>query len=95
MGFEGSVGLTFPLNCFFVLGTEPKSKPRPSKNERVSHPEELSPEEQDRFLGVDVVEWYYPFLRTRQEKKCERIGHPPQTFLEGASNRAAELFCVS
>jgi hypothetical protein len=49
-----------------------KSKPRPFKTERVGHPEKPN-----QFLGVDVLEWYHATVRIRQQKKCERVGHPP------------------
>ena len=32
-------------------------KPRPFKNERFGHPQEPN-----QFLGVDVLEWYYPLV---------------------------------
>ena len=72
MGFEGSVGLKFPSNEFVSCGTEEKSKPRPFKSERVGHPEKPN-----QSLGVDVLEWYHATVRIRQQKKCERVGHPP------------------
>src|SRR6266705_4567696 len=40
--------------------------------ERVGHPEKLN-----QSLGVDVLEWYHAIVNARQQKKCERVGHPP------------------
>src|SRR5713101_8174335 len=34
-------------------------------------------EKLNQFLGVDVLEWYHPIVNARQQKKCERLGHPP------------------
>jgi hypothetical protein len=56
----------------FVSHGEEKSKPRPFKPERVGHPERLN-----QFLRVDVLEWYHPTVGARQQKKNERVGHPP------------------
>jgi hypothetical protein len=63
----------FLSNEFVTRGTQEKSKPRPFKAERVGHPERLN-----QFLGVDVLEWYNPTVRTCQYKTRERVGHPPQ-----------------
>jgi hypothetical protein len=54
-------------------GRKEKSKPRPFETERVGHPEKL-----DQFLGVDVLEWYHLSVSSRQQKKYERVGHPPK-----------------
>ena len=66
--------MTVPVvaNEFVGHGTKEKSKPRPSKNERVGHPEK-----RDQFLGVDVLEWYHAIVIARQQKKRERVAHPP------------------
>jgi hypothetical protein len=40
--------------------------------ERVGHPEKLN-----QSPGVDVLEWYHPTVSVRQQKKRERVGHPP------------------
>jgi len=47
--------------------------PDPLKAERVGHPER-----QKQFLGVDVLEWYHAIVRVRQQKKRQRLGHPPK-----------------
>jgi hypothetical protein len=54
-------------------GTQEKSKPRPFKNERVGHPEKLN-----QFLGVDVLEWYHPYVGCRQEEKMRKGGPPAE-----------------
>jgi hypothetical protein len=59
-------------NEFVGHGTKESSKPRPFRTERVGHPEKLN-----QFPGVDVLEWYHSTLRVRQQKKRERVGHPP------------------
>jgi hypothetical protein len=64
----------------YNYGNSDKSKPRPSKSERVGHPEKQSPEKLNQFLGVDVLEWYHPIVSVRQQKKYERVGHPPQHY---------------
>ena len=61
-------------NEFVGHGAHEKSKPRPFKPERVGHPERLN-----EFLSVDVLEWYHPIATTRQQKKCEKVDHPPKT----------------
>jgi hypothetical protein len=66
------VGLTFLSNEFPGHARQEKSKSRPSKNERVGHPEELK-----QFLGVDVLEWYHSTVQKYQQEKRERVGHPP------------------
>jgi hypothetical protein len=53
-----------------------KSKPRPSKNERVGHPEVLTRKKQGQFLSENVQEWYHSTVRTCQQKS-ERVCHPP------------------
>jgi hypothetical protein len=53
-------------NEFVGHGRKEKSKPRPFKSERVGHPEKLN-----QFLGVDVLEWYYPTVRIRQVKNAK------------------------
>jgi hypothetical protein len=50
---------------------EPQNRD-PFETERVGHPERLNPS-----LGVDVLEWYHPMVRARQQKKHESVGHPP------------------
>jgi hypothetical protein len=47
--------------------------PDPLNPERVGHPENLN-----QSLGVDVLEWYHPIVRPRQQKKHKRVGHPPE-----------------
>jgi hypothetical protein len=59
-------------NEFVGHGTKLKSKPRPFKTERVGHPEKLN-----QSLGVDVLEWYHLIVSVRQQKRGERVGHPP------------------
>jgi hypothetical protein len=59
-------------NEFVGHGNSEKSKPRPSKSERVGHPERQSPEKQNRFLSKDVQEWYHPTVRLCQQKKAKR-----------------------
>src|SRR6266581_3189925 len=59
-------------NGFVGHRRKEKSKPRPFKTERVGHPERLN-----QSLGDDVLEWYHPIVNARQQKKCERVGHPP------------------
>ena len=49
------------------------SKPRPFKSEMVGHPQQPS-----QFLGVDVLEWYHPLVRVREEKKNERVARPAE-----------------
>jgi hypothetical protein len=44
-------------NEFVGHESSDKSKPRPSKNERVGHPEQQSPEKQNQSLSKDVQEW--------------------------------------
>jgi hypothetical protein len=46
-----------------------------ASTERVGHPEKLS-----QSLGVDVLGWYHPIVRVRQQKKHEMVGHPPRLF---------------
>jgi hypothetical protein len=60
-------------NQFLSHWMAEKSKPRPFKPERVGHPEKLN-----QSLGVDVLEWYHPIVRVSQQKKYERVGHPPK-----------------
>jgi hypothetical protein len=55
VSFEGSVVLIFLSNEFVSHGTKENSKPRPSKNERVGHPEKPNPERQNKFLGDNVL----------------------------------------
>jgi hypothetical protein len=69
---EGAEGLVFLSNEFVGHGRNEKSIPRPFGNERVGHPEKLN-----QSLGDDVLEWYHPCTWCRQEKKRERVGHPP------------------
>src|ERR1700680_4717928 len=66
--------MTVPVvaNEFVGHGTKEKSKPRTSKNERGGHPGK-----RDQFLGVDVLEWYHAIVIARQQKKRERVAHPP------------------
>ena len=59
-------------NGFVGHGRQEKSKPRPSKPERVGHPEK-----QNQFLSIDVLEWYHAVVRARQAEKRRRVGHPP------------------
>jgi hypothetical protein len=58
-------------NEFVDHEMEEKSKPRPSKPERVGHPEELN-----QSLGVDVLQWYHPNVICRQVEDS-RKGAPP------------------
>src|SRR5579863_5132102 len=50
----------------WAMETLQKSKPRPFKPERVGHPEK-----QNRSPGVDVLEWYHPAVRVRQEENAK------------------------
>jgi hypothetical protein len=59
--------------------------PDPLKPERVGHPENLI-----QSLGVYVLEWYHPTVSVRQQKKRERVGHPPFSKL---SWRPLHAFC--
>jgi hypothetical protein len=49
-----------------------RKNPDPFEPERVGHPER-----QNQFHGVDVLEWYHPIVRDRQQKKRKRVCHPP------------------
>ncbi len=46
--------------------------PDPFETERVSQPEKP-----DQSLVVDVLEWYHSTLRVGQQKKREKVIHPP------------------
>jgi hypothetical protein len=78
-------------NEFVGHGTKEKSKPRPSKSERVGHPEGQSPETLSQFLGVDVLEWYYPIVSARQQGKTQK-GGPPAGHPEGQSPETLSQF---
>jgi hypothetical protein len=67
-------------NEFVGHGTKQKSKPRPFKTERAGHPEK-----RNQSLGVDVLEWYYPIVRVRQQNKHLRVGHPPRGSVQYSS----------
>src|SRR6202035_2093118 len=45
------------------------------------------PEKPNRFLHVNVLEWYHPPGSVRQQKKREKVGHPPNdaTYFAGHS----------
>src|SRR5713101_6389399 len=65
--------------------------PDPLKPERVGHPEKLN-----QSLSVDVLEWYHPIVSVRQQKRGERVGHPPAARLiwvrvKSASANAREI----
>jgi hypothetical protein len=76
---EMQMPLTVVADEFVGHGEQGKSKPRPFKSQRVGHPER-----QKQFLGVDVLEWYHAIVRVRQQKKRQRLGHPPG-WLSGAA----------
>ena len=59
-------------NQFLAMERREHQNPDPSKTGRVGHPERPN-----QSLGVDVPEWYDPTVSVRQQKKCERVGHPP------------------
>jgi hypothetical protein len=63
-------------NEFVGHGNQEESKPRPSKSERVGHPEEQSPKKQSQYRRVDVLKWYHPTVRAVDRKMRERVGHP-------------------
>jgi hypothetical protein len=46
--------------------------PDPFETERVGHPKKPN-----QSLGVEVLRWYYPNRSTLQQRKRERVGHPP------------------
>jgi hypothetical protein len=71
------MAVSIVANEFVGHESSHKSKPRPSKNERVGHPEVPTPEKQGQFLRENVQEWYYLTLRRCQQEKRERVGHPP------------------
>jgi hypothetical protein len=55
------------------MASKGSQNPDPLKAKRVGHPER-----QKQFLGVDVLEWYHAIVRVRQQKKRQRLGHPPK-----------------
>jgi len=70
-GDEMQMAAPVMTNEFMGHGTKEKSKPRPFKTERVGHPEKLN-----RFLRIDVLEWYHPCACCRQEEKTRKGGPP-------------------
>ena len=70
-GNEMEMAASVVANEFVGHGT---STPRPFKTERVGHPEKLN-----RFLSVDVLEWYHPTVDCGQEEK-KRKGAPPANY---------------
>ncbi len=73
---EMQMAASIVANEFVGHESSHKSKPRPSKNERVGHPEVLTPEKQRQSLSENVQEWYYLTMRRCQQEKRERVGHP-------------------
>jgi hypothetical protein len=63
-------------NEFVGHGNQEESRPRPSKSERVGHPEEQSPKKQSQYRRVDLLKWYAPTVRAVDRKMRERVGHP-------------------
>jgi ubiquinone/menaquinone biosynthesis C-methylase UbiE len=58
-------------------GNSGKSKPRPSKCERVGHPERQSPEKQNQFISKDVQERYHSTVRPCQQKRAKGCATRP------------------
>jgi hypothetical protein len=84
-GNEMQMAATVVANKLVGHGRQEKSKPRPFKTERVGHPERLN-----QFLRVDVLEWYHPIVKARQQKKCERVRRPPFAKLQLAIDGGSE-----
>jgi hypothetical protein len=59
-------------NEFVGHGNSDESNPRPSKYERVGHPQRQCPEEQNQFLSKDVQEWYHSTVRPCQQEREKR-----------------------
>jgi hypothetical protein len=70
-GDEMQMAAPVVANEFVGHESSDKSKARPSKNERVGHPERQSPEKQNQFLSKDVQEWYYSTVRPCQQKRAK------------------------
>jgi hypothetical protein len=66
--------LTIVADEFVGHGEQGKSNPRPFKSQK-GRP----PGRQRQSLGVDVLEWYHAIVRGRQQKKRQRVGHPPKS----------------
>jgi hypothetical protein len=71
-GDEMKTAAPVMMSLSAIVGTEPQN-PDPFEAERVGHPEKPN-----QSLGVDVLEWYHPAVRVRQQEKHERVVHPPK-----------------
>jgi len=78
---EMQMTVSIAPNEFVGHETEEKSKPRPFKTERVGHPEK-----QNQILGVDVLEWYHPIVRIRQQENTRKGVPPAQQKLQNYAN---------
>jgi len=69
-GDEMKTAAPVMMSLSAIVGTEPQN-PDPFEPERVGHPEKPN-----QSLGVDVLEWYHPAVRVRQQEEHERVIHP-------------------